>query len=229
VTEIAQQLPLQLRLDEQATLENFLAGPAVQPLLRTLRDGDAEAVHFLHGPAEVGKSHLLQAACQQRAGRVAYLPLAELGSADPQALLADLERCACLAIDDLHAVLPEPRWEEALFHLVNRCRESGCQLLLAARRPPADLGVQLPDLRSRLAGGLTWALPPQDDAERLRILALRAARRGLPLSPAVLEYLGRRASRSLRELLAILERLDVASLREQRSITVPLVRRIMGW
>ena len=42
--------------------------------------------------------------------------------------------------------------------------------------------MALPDLRSRLAAGLVFALPAPDDAARRAILVFRAARRGLRLS-----------------------------------------------
>jgi len=225
----ATQLPLQLRLDESATLENFSPSAATGALCATLPLPDGEPLHFLHGAAETGKSHLLQAACRIGDGRALYLPLQELAAVQPVELLRDLEHCQRLAIDDLQQVAGDAAWEEALFHLVNRCRAARCQLLLAARRPPGQLGVRLPDLRSRLAGGLTWALPAHTDADRARILSLRAERRGLVLSPSVVEYLCRRASRSLVDLLAILDRLDEASLQRQRPVTVPLVRQVMGW
>ena len=224
---LAGQLPLQLMLDQSATLENFSPGPAAAALCATLKDY-REPLHFLHGAPETGKSHLLQAACGGERHAALYLPLAALREEDPDALFQDLEHSDRIALDDLDSIAADTRWEEALFHLVNRCRASACQLLLAARRPPLELGVKLADLRSRLAGGLVWALPAQDDEDRRRILALRAAQRGLSLSPQVLDYLCRRASRSLVDLLALLERLDEASLRAQRPITVPLLREVMA-
>ena len=224
----AAQLPLQLRIDDSASFGNFAPAPSLAPLCHALAAVDREPLYFLHGGAEAGKSHLLQAACRAAGGHALYLPLAPLAGADPAALLQDLEGRARLALDDLQCVAGDGRWEEALFHLVNRCRASRCQLLLAARQPPAALAVCLPDLRSRLAGG-TWALPPHDDGDRARILRLRAQHRGLSLGAPVVDYLCRRASRSLGDLLAILERLDAASLQRQRAITVPLVREVMGW
>jgi DnaA family protein len=45
----------------------------------------------------------------------------------------------------------------------------------------------------------------------------------------VVDYLCARASRALPDLLAILDRLDSASLERKRAVTVPLVRDVMGW
>lgn len=226
--EGAAQLPLSLPLDEQATFENFLACGAAATVSNALRYGGSEPLQFLHGPSAVGKTHLLQASCQRETAAL-YLPLGELQQASPSELFTALERASLIALDDIQLICGRADWEEALFHLMNRCRASRCRLLLAAREPAASLGVQLPDLRSRLAGGVTWGLPPYSDADKAAILRLRAARRGLDLPAAVCDYLSRRASRALPDLLAILERLDRASLQTRRPLTVPLVREVMGW
>jgi DnaA family protein len=228
VSDAARQLPLHLALDVDNTLDNFYSDDGTAALCASLRDA-GEALQFLHGPAATGKTHLLQAACRHAGSAALYLPLAELIDGDPARLFADLEGAPLLSLDDVHVIAGSAAWEEALFHLVNRCRVSGCQLLFAAQRPPGDCGIELADLRSRLAGGVTWALPARDEAGRAEILRFRAARRGLVLQDAVVDYLCARASRALPDLLAILDRLDSASLERKRAVTVPLVRDVMGW
>ena len=63
------QLSLEVRLRDDATLDNFLALPKVQPLVGALQnqlDPSGESVIYLYGPAGTGKSHLLQASCMNR-------------------------------------------------------------------------------------------------------------------------------------------------------------------
>ena len=55
-----------------------------------------------------------------------------------------------------------------------------------------------------------------------------SARLGLNLPESVAVYLCRRASRALKDLLACLDRLDEASLRQQRPITLPLAQKVLG-
>ncbi|MCB1676406.1 MAG: DnaA regulatory inactivator Hda, partial [Halioglobus sp.] len=84
------QIPLAVQLRDEATLDNFLAVPAVAPLLRALRGQlrhDGEATIFLFGPAGAGKTHLLQAACHLAGARAQYLPLAELRECAAQEVL----------------------------------------------------------------------------------------------------------------------------------------------
>ncbi|MFT7286320.1 MAG: DnaA family protein [Halieaceae bacterium] len=239
------QLPLLIAPRDESTLEDFYPLPALQILLAAIRESGGsettperpggelttpkEPVHYLHGGRATGKSHLLQALCLQGDGSGVYLPLDTLSALQPEALLEGLEFGRIVALDVLEAVAGQAVWEEALFHLVNRCRSSGCQLWFAARAPAQDIGIVLPDLRSRLMGGLLWALPAHSDSEKLEILRFRARRRGLQLSDAVLGYLAKRGGRALGEQLELLDRLDRASLQLQRPLTVPLVREVMGW
>lgn len=227
-TAQARQLALKLTLDEEATLENFFCTAATRPVCHSLRIDLAEPVLFLHGSTGAGKTHLLQAACHEAQPGSLYLPLSELQELDPHALLQDLEQAPRIAIDDLHRVAGQAAWEEALFHLMNRCRASGAQILFSSLLPPGELPIALADLQSRLAGGLIWAMAAYSDDDVRSILAFRASRRGLNLSPAVLDYLGTRVSRSLSDLLKLLERLDEAALQAQRPLTVPLIREVLG-
>ncbi len=227
------QLTLDVQLDDDATLENFCDSEQTAPLLALLRDPspeNAEPLIYLHGSADSGKSHLLQAACQQAAaGTACYLPLLALRDYPAVDVLASVEGLALVCIDDLQAVAGEPEWEQALFDVVNRCRASGCQLLFAATASPRELGVKLPDLQSRLSWGVTYRLPAADDQRRQEILTFRAAQRGLKLAPEVLEYILARAPRGLAALMALLNQLDAASLQDKRALSRPFVKQVLGW
>ena len=128
----------------------------------------------------MGRSHLLQAAClrfEQRGEAAVYLPLAEVAEYGPE-LLDGLDQSELVCLDDLDAVAGRADWEEALFHLFNRLRDSGRRLLLAATASPRELPVQLPDLQSRLTLALVFQLHALSDEDKLRALQLRASRRG---------------------------------------------------
>jgi len=222
------QLPLQIGLQDETTFDNFFARESLAPLLDSLARPTAEPLQFIHGGASEGKSHLLQALCHATEGAF-YLPLDELKSLPPAEVLQNLEFASLLALDDLTAISGRADWEEALFHLFNRARATQCSLWVAARRPGVDVGIELADLRSRLAGGITWAIAAASDAEKHHIVQFRARRRGLVLSEPVAAYLCARESRALADLIEALDRIDSASLQLQRPLTVPLVREVMGW
>ena len=157
-----------------------------------------------------------------------YLPLAELADYGPE-LLDNLEQCELVCLDDLDAVAGRADWEEALFHLFNRLRDAGKRLLLAAATSPRELGVQLPDLQSRLTLALVFQLQELADEDKLRALQLRASRRGLQMPDEVGRFILTRGARSMSALFELLEQLDQASLQAQRKLTIPFLKETLGW
>ena len=230
------QLPLGVRLRDDATFANYYPGANAAALgyVERLCEADAgwtDSLIYLWGAAGVGRSHLLQAAClrfELRDEAAVYLPLAEVADYGPE-LLDNLEQCELVCLDDLEAVAGRADWEEALFHLFNRLRDAGKRLLLAAATSPRELGVQLPDLQSRLTLALVFQLQELADEDKLRALQLRASRRGLQMPDEVGRFILTRGARSMSALFELLEQLDQASLQAQRKLTIPFLKETLGW
>jgi DnaA family protein len=226
------QLPLGVRLREQATFAGYFPGANEAPV-RLLQDevlAGREGFVYLWGARGTGKTHLLQALCHRAAERgeaAVYLPLREALAVTPDAL-DDLEQLPLVTVDDLDAAAGQAAWEAALFHLHNRVRERGGCLAMAGARGPAALGIVLADLRSRLAGGLVLQLQTLADDDKAEALRLQARRRGMAMPVEVARYLLRRCPRDMHALFALLDRLDHDSLAAQRRLTVPFVRDVIG-
>ncbi|RLK51235.1 regulatory inactivation of DnaA Hda protein [Alkalispirillum mobile] len=232
-TPPAQQMALDIRWTDIASLDSFVVGANQQALdaVRRAAMGFGERLLFLYGNGPVGKSHLLQAACRdagERGFKAAYLPLREFQGMPPASVLAGMESMELLALDDLQVLAGEPDWEENFFYLFNRTRASGGHMLLSADCRPADLSLILPDLASRLQWGLTLRLEPLDDEGKLQGLQARAAARGLELPEDTGRFLLSRFPRDLGGLFELLDRLDGASLAAQRRLTIPFVRQVLG-
>jgi DnaA family protein len=99
--------------------------------------------------------------------------------------------------------------------------------LLAARTAAAAAGFALPDLASRAAGAIAYRLQPLADDDRVSALLGHAAARGLELERSAAEYLLHRVNRDMAELGRWLDRLDRASLIEQRKLTIPFIRSLL--
>jgi len=222
------QLPLKIVMDEAATLDNFQRRESVRPALVVLEDvlGGRELGLYLWGPSEVGKSHLLQAACQASARDALYLPLSELRDFPALAVLEGADRATLVAFDDLDIVDGDRVWQEALFHLFNRRRDAGLPMLFAADRTPSAFEEMLPDLRSRLAGQPVFQLPRFREDELAELLRFKAGLRGIGLSDEVIHYILARGPRSPSGLLALLHRLDAAALARSRAVTIPLINEL---
>lgn len=232
-----QQLSLGVSLRDDATFANFYQEPGdtnrqVADLLRAFASGtNLEPVVYLWGESGSGVTHLLQSVCQvaESSGRsFQYLPLEDLIGAEPEVILDSLDQLDLVCIDDLQAVEHRADWQTALFHLYNRLKDSGRQLLLGARKSPRGLDLQLADLRSRLQWGLIFQLHPLSDADKVAALRQRSRLRGFDLSEEVAQYILHRAPRDTRALFTCLEQLDRASLQAQRKITIPFVKQVLN-
>lgn len=225
------QLPLGVGLTDGAAFDTFHTGPneaAVQGAMAAATG--REPVSFVHGGAGTGKSHLLHAACTAalEAGRsAALLPLGDRQALAPP-VIDGWERFDLVCIDDLGEVAGDGDWERALFALYNALHENGGTWFASGRAAPAALGLALPDLASRVAAGPVYRLQALDDDGRLAALTLRARRRGLELPDDVGRFLLKRASRDMAALTRLLAELDRASLAQQRRLTIPLVKQVLG-
>jgi len=222
------QIPLGVRLQDRTLFSSFLAGDNALALtaLQRMAGGSADRRVYLHGPAGSGKSHLLQALCADVAGS-AYFPLGQLLANGPEVLEGADQLCA-IGLDDLQLVAGDLSWERRLFNLYNDCEASGTRLAIAATLPATGVNIDLPDLRSRLSSMTHFALHLLDESQQREALKLRAAQRGLELPDETVRYLQRRFARDMSSMQALLDRLDAASLEEQRRITVPFVRQVTG-
>ena len=70
-------------------------------------------------------------------------------------------------------------------------------------------------------------LKPLADRDVIEALACRAQARGLELPEETAQYLLRRFPRDLPTLFALFDTLDMASLVEQRRLTVPFVKSVL--
>jgi DnaA family protein len=220
------QLPLSVRLQDRAVFASFLPGGNAEALAaaRDMASGATLSL-YLHGVAGAGRSHLLQAVCAEVPGS-GYFPLAELRELG-ESVLEGVATLPVVALDDLEAVAGAPDWERRLFNLYNECRAAGTRLLVAAAVPAPDLPLTLPDLTSRLTAMPHYALRQLDEAQQRQALQLRAAQRGIELPQETLLYLQRRFARDMGSLHRLLDQLDLASLEEQRRLTLPFIRRVL--
>ncbi len=233
---LPQQLSLSVNLNDDATFENFYAPPQTHNAmvvqgLREQLDGKSEAFVYLWGAPGCGLTHLLQAACHQAQEiglAVQYLPLRDLVGYAPDELFVGLEDLDLVCLDCLPSIAGRSDWELAIFNLYNRLREQGKRLLVAAEHSPRELEISLEDLRSRLQWGITYQVHSLSDEDKQHALQLRARARGLELSDDVAQYIIQRLPRDTNELFWQLQRLDHASLAEQRKLTIPFVKKVLA-
>ena len=223
------QLSFSKLIPEQKDLTDFHWGDnsLLQFHLKKVLNSSDDKFIYLWGAPGCGKSHLLQTLCHQYDTLLSsiYLPLELANELTPFAL-ENLESQHIVTIDDIHLIKQNSAWEEGLFHLFNRIRDAKKTLLvISGNQPPSQLGLQLPDLTSRLQWGLTWHLKALQDADKIDILTQAAAKKGFILPSTVVQYLLTHHNRNLNYLMHLLDYLDKASLEAQRKIiTLPFLK-----
>lgn len=228
---MTQQLALAIQLNDDATLADFLwdSNVLLQQQIYAALAQKGDRLFTIWGNSGCGKSHLLQACCQDinHLASAIYLPLQILKDLDP-ACLEDIGEQELIAIDDIDAIAGNLDWEQKIFHLYNKVRDNETTILLiASKYSVPTLPLKLPDLRSRLAWGLVSQLHQLNDDLKIQVLCQHADKRGFKLSAKVAQFLLNRCTRNLHDLNIIINKLDAASLAAQRKITIPFVKEIL--
>jgi DnaA-homolog protein len=225
------QLSLPVYLPDDETFNSFYPGDNSEMLafLATLSQDDENSFVYLWGAPKSGKTHLLHACCamaQNQGLSTFYIPF-ELYPSMSGAVLEDLPRVSLICLDNIEQVAGNPMWEEALFDLYNRVKETGGKLLVSANHAPGQSLFSLPDLVSRLSWGLSYHVKSMSDEDKLIAMQRRAESRGLVLADDVGRYLFNRLDRDLRTLFDTLDRLDKASMQAQRKLTIPFIKETL--
>ncbi len=224
------QLALSIRLQDEATFDNFFLGDneeVVTTLKRNVLTVDPICI-FLAGGRGFGKSHLLQASCQHACTHNIssfYLPI-EMGLSP--IVLENLDDFSLICIDNLEAIAGDQYWEEALFHFFNRSVMNRSRLFFASEKLPMQAPFSLVDLVSRLASGITYCLKSLSDDQKIEAMQQRAQNRGFMLSRDVGQYLLNHYPRNMSDLFDLFEKLDRASLRARHKLTVPFVKAVLN-
>ncbi len=197
--------------------EDFIPGAA-----------NAEALHLierwpdwpysmvlLYGPAGCGKTHLAHLFAAR--SKATFIAPERIGAATADQLLTGNHSWV---IDGIEAVTDAP----ALAQLINHARARGDYLLLTATRPPAELNLPLPDLRSRLLALPTLALGAPDDALLMGLIAKQFADRQLRIAPDMLARAVQHIERSYEAAQGFVRAMDQLSLARGKPISAALLR-----
>ena len=197
--------------------ENFFISEANQMAVATLEDASRwpNGKLILCGPPASGKTHL------------AHVWAGEVGASIIQGtglFERDIaqEANGPLVVEDIDQLAAQD--ETPLFHLHNLMLAEGHPLLLTTTQPPGQLGIELPDLMSRLQGTTLVALEPPDDALLSVVLMKMFSDRQIKLPGGLLDYVLPRIERSFVAARDFVDTLDQRALSEGK----PIGKRLAG-
>jgi chromosomal replication initiation ATPase DnaA len=216
----ARQLALDLPVRVARDREDFLVTPsngAAVALIDQWPNWPSYAA-LIVGPTGSGKTHL----CHVFAG----IAGAEVISGDA----LTVESAAGRAEQPIVAVEMSgaPFNETALFHLLNRARQTGGNVLLTAQQPATQWGIRLPDLASRLGAVPIVALAVPDDELLQGVLLKHFADRQLVPQPSAMTYIMQRMPRNLDAVAKLAAELDRRALEERKALSRPFVAKVLA-
>lgn len=216
------QLPLPLPHRARLGWQDFLVSPANTAAVAAMRAWTRwpQRRLVLVGPARSGKSHLARIwAAESGAVVIAAADLAGAAIGDlgqTPVLVEDIERPG------------DAGFERALFHLHNHLAGQGAPLLLTSRAAPAQMGLGLPDLASRLGAFGLARIGPPDDTLLSSLVIKHLSDRGLGVGAGVVEKLVRRMERSYGAAEEIAAALDTLSLARKKPVSGAMVDELLG-
>lgn len=225
------QVPLQFEFQTNLTFASFFAGNNAEIInqLQTLAaDGEEQQV-YIWGENGSGKSHLVQACCQQAKASAKdpfFLKFSPDNLPSPE-LLEGLEHVDLVCLDDIHHLAGHEDWETALFAFYNSHRQNNHKLLLTADCPPKYLPYALADLKTRMSWGLTLKIQPLCEDQIIAALTFKAHFLGFDIPAKVGRFLLNHYVHDLPALWLLLEEIDRATLAAQRKLTIPFLKQIL--
>lgn len=204
----ARQLPLPLPHSPRLSEWPFIEAPSNADALALLRAPAnwPELRLVLVGEAGSGKTYLLHRWAAANDAEVTEGVALRFGQNGPPT--------RALAVDNADAAPEEP-----LLHVLNAHAEARQPVLLAARAPPGQWQVALPDLASRLRAALTAELGRPDDALLDALFARLLADRQLVVPEPLQVWMRLRLPRQPLALQAAAARLDEAALAAGTGVT----------
>jgi chromosomal replication initiator protein len=194
----------------------------------------------LVGGVGVGKTHLLQAignmAAKAGSIRVLYATsesftnelVSAIRGGNTRAFRERYRDVDFFLLDDIQFIAGKDATQEEFFHTFNTLHQAGKQIVLSSDQPTSEVPVLEERLRSRFSWGLSVEVRPPDSQTRQGIVARKAARRGLELSPEVVRFIASAGGHNVREIEGSLNRLLAFSQLLKANPTLDVARHALG-
>jgi chromosomal replication initiator protein len=238
------------QLNPRYVFEQFVVG-AHSRLCHAVAVAIAEAPatqynpYFIHGPAGLGKTHLMHAVGHEIHHRypgllVKYVTTEQFTNELIQALATKrmnqfrekYRRMDVLLLDDVQFLEGKERTQEEMFHTFNTLHQAGKQIVITSDRPPAQLQGLEERLRSRFGWGLTGDMSAPDLETRVAILQKKAERDGLTrqvtLNNEMLTVIAECFPHNIRELEGALNKVVAMALLEGPHWDMASLQKLLG-
>jgi chromosomal replication initiation ATPase DnaA len=196
--------------------DDFFVSPANALALTTVEDWAnwPAGKLVLVGPKGAGKTHLVHVWAAKTGALVLDGPMLA-----PVDIAQIVEQNRHIAVENADQIGGDSECESQLFHLHNLLLAEGGRLLVTAKSMPAQWGLTLPDLLSRMQASNVTTLNPPDDALLAAVMVKLFSDRQIAVLPNVIAYLVSRMERSFDGAQHLVAALDSAAFSQGRPIT----------
>ena len=234
MNKLPEQLHLNVQLDDSISLDKFIDCDSTKDFLKilsnTVEDSSISNFYLIWGVSGRGKSYVMQGLHRkylEDGMQTFHFSFRDKRVASTD-ILSNLDSLVALFIEDLDLMELSEDWEKAMFNLINECRISGTKIYLSSNIVPRDLPIRLKDLASRLSSFTAIEIPEITEEEKIQALLQSAKRKGFLLDDKTIKYIISYTSRSLSDLLRLLNELDSFSLQKKKKISSSLVREMVS-
>ena len=176
---------------------------------------------ILVGPKGSGKTHLAHIWAEANNGVVQEA--ATLSSE----ILEDIEAGHSIALDNIEPCVGDVSREKILVQICNAVAGGHSHLLMTTAQDPKLLPYMLPDLKSRLLGGLTTEIPQPDSALLEQIYFKHFSDRQIRITSPMIKYLIQNAERSFAAAQMIVAEVDRSTLVRQKPLSKKIIAEVI--
>ncbi len=233
-------------LSPDYVFDNFVSGPCnrlAYTACKAIADRPGKAYNplFIHGPCGLGKTHLLQATCQEilrryEQTRILYLSCDTfvnhfmdcVQSGDMNEFRFRYRHVDVLVIDDIHFLARRDRTQEEFFHTFNTLFQANKQIILSSDSRPSEIPELEDRLVSRFNSGLVATIDRPCYETRIAIVSKKARLRGITLPDDVVAYIARRVESNTRELEGAITKIQGYAMLNGGKYDLDVARAALG-
>ena len=231
---LATQLCFDLTCPTEFAFDNFVGEKNKQVIhaLNLCLNPENHTIWHAHvfSAQQTGKTHLLKACCHQVIARgvtAIYIDMSHFYRISPD-IFQGLDQVSLVCIDNIDCVIGKAIWEEALFDLYNRLIVKKVSLVIAAKAAPKQLGVVLPDLKTRLSQGLVMQVETLSDADLLCLMQEKSQEKGFFLPERVAAYALQYLERDIFHIVDFIEKISILIFEKKQQPTIKMAKNLIS-
>ncbi|MDG2199725.1 MAG: chromosomal replication initiator protein DnaA [Phycisphaerales bacterium] len=233
-------------LSPDYTFDSFVVGPDnrlahAAAVAVAKKPGKAYNPFFIYGGVGLGKTHLLQAICQEAmrnhpSMKIYYTScngfmnqfLDAVQAGQMSTFRHRFRTYDLLVIDDIHDLSKRGPSQEEFFHTFNILYQGGRQIVLSSDAPPNEI----PELEERLISRFNCGLVANIDRPcyetRVAIIRSKAGLKGIELPDDVVSYIAAKIDTNIREIEGTITKIQGLSVINKAKIDLSLAKKAIG-